>query len=118
MSSHIGGKLDVPAPQVGAVPGARSSFRFAKSILARLTGFPVLGGVQTAEVPEVIIAVGTRVTPRHRVTGGSRPPPVPTERSVRFSRTTLFRRWLTALQELVTPGRGDKALVAISVAAV
>jgi len=56
MSSHIGGKLDVPAPQVGAVPGARSSFRFAKSILARLTGFPVLGGVQTAEVPEVISA--------------------------------------------------------------
>jgi TIR domain len=26
-----------------------------------------------------------------RVTGGSHPPPVPTERSVRFSRTTLFR---------------------------
>jgi len=25
-----------------------------------------------------------------RVTGGSRPPPVPTERSVRISRTTLF----------------------------
>jgi 2-hydroxychromene-2-carboxylate isomerase len=26
----------------------------------------------------------------HRVTGGSRPPPVPTERSVRVYRTTLF----------------------------
>src|ERR1700739_2529298 len=30
--------------------------------------------------------------PRTRVTGGGRPPPVPTERSVRISRTTLFRR--------------------------
>ena len=29
---------------------------------------------------------------RHRVTGGGRPPPVPTDRSVRISRTTLFRR--------------------------
>jgi adenylate cyclase len=28
----------------------------------------------------------------HRVTGGGRPPPVPTERSVQISRTTLFRR--------------------------
>jgi transposase InsO family protein len=28
----------------------------------------------------------------HRVTGGGRPPPVPTDRSVRISRTTLFRR--------------------------
>ena len=36
-----------------------------------------------------------RGTPRgatHRVTGGGRPPPVPTERSVQISRTTLFRR--------------------------
>ncbi len=28
--------------------------------------------------------------PQYRVTGGSYPPPVPTERSVRISRTTLF----------------------------
>jgi hypothetical protein len=33
----------------------------------------------------------------HRVTGGGRPPPVPTERSVRISRTTLFGRCFTAL---------------------
>jgi hypothetical protein len=32
------------------------------------------------------------------VTGGSCPPPVPTERGVRFSRTTLFDRWFTALR--------------------
>jgi hypothetical protein len=30
--------------------------------------------------------------PRDRVTGGGRPSPVPTDRSVRISRTTLFRR--------------------------
>ena len=35
--------------------------------------------------------------PCDRVTGGSCPPPVPTERGVRFSRTTLFDRWFTAL---------------------
>jgi len=39
----------------------------------------------------LIIAVGMPIT-GHRVTGGGRPPPVPTERSVRISRTTLFRR--------------------------
>ena len=37
------------------------------------------------------IAVGTSITGRHRVAGGGRLPPAPTERSVRFSRTTLVR---------------------------
>jgi hypothetical protein len=37
---------------------------------------------------------------------------------VQISRTTLFRRWFTALRELVTPDRGGTALVARSVAAV
>src|ERR1035437_61672 len=32
----------------------------------------------------------------HRVTGGGRPPPVPTERGVRISPTTLFGSWFTA----------------------
>jgi len=44
------------------------------------------------QVPVVAIAVGMRITGRHRVTGGGHPPPVPTKRSVRISRTTLFRR--------------------------
>jgi Homeodomain-like domain len=35
---------------------------------------------------------GTSRDAAHRVTGGGRPPPVPTERSVQISRTTLFRR--------------------------
>ena len=35
--------------------------------------------------------------PEHRVVGSSRPPPTPTERSVRSYRTTLFDRWFTAL---------------------
>src|ERR1700736_2395193 len=35
--------------------------------------------------------------PSHRVTGGGRPPPVPTDRGVRISRTTLFDSWFTAL---------------------
>ena len=30
--------------------------------------------------------------PAHRVTGGGRPPPIPTERGVRISRTRLLRR--------------------------
>jgi hypothetical protein len=32
----------------------------------------------------------------HRVAGGSCPPPAPTERGVRISRTTLFGSWFTA----------------------
>ena len=58
-----------------------------------------------------------RGTPRgatHRVTGGGRPPPVPTERSVRISRTTLFGRCFTALQEPATPHMGGAALVSVT----
>src|SRR6266481_8056497 len=51
----------------------------------------------------------------HRVTGGGRPPPVPTERGVRFSRTTLFGSWFTALQEPAAPGKGGAALVSATV---
>ena len=36
--------------------------------------------------------IGRKSRFTHRVTGGGRPPPVPTERSVQISRTTLFRR--------------------------
>ena len=50
----------------------------------------------------------------HRVTGGGRPPPVPTERSVRISRTTLFGRCFTALQEPATPHMGGAALVSVT----
>ena len=32
----------------------------------------------------------------HRVAGGGHPPPAPTERGVRISRTTLFGSWFTA----------------------
>src|SRR3984893_14619478 len=37
-----------------------------------------------------------RLQGANRVTGGGRPPPVPTERGVRISRTTLFGRCFTA----------------------
>jgi hypothetical protein len=50
----------------------------------------------------------------HRVTGGGRPPPVPTERSVRIYRTTLFGRCFTALQEPATPRMGGAALVSVT----
>jgi len=36
------------------------------------------------------VTVGTRIAPRHRVTGGSRPPPVPTEPDVQISSRGLF----------------------------
>ena len=50
----------------------------------------------------------------HRVAGGSRPPPAPTERSVRIYRTTLFGRCFTALQEPATPHMGGAALVSVT----
>ena len=58
------------------------------------------------------VGVGIAIARDHRVAGGSRPPPAPTERSVRISRTTLFESCFTARRELVTPDRGDTALVA------
>jgi hypothetical protein len=53
--------------------------------------------------------------PSHRVTGGGHPPPVPTERGMRISRTTLFGSWFTALRVLAAPGAGDAAWVAAAV---
>src|ERR1700722_9182607 len=44
--------------------------------------------------------------PSHRVTGGGRPPPVPTERGVRLYRTTLFGSWFTALQAPAASRKG------------
>src|SRR5262245_22980092 len=61
------------------------------------------------------VAVGTSVSSRaHRVTGAGHPPPVPTERSVRFSRTTLFGSWFAAPREPVAAGKGGTALVAVT----
>jgi hypothetical protein len=37
------------------------------------------------------VAIAIRL-PSHRVTGGGRPPPVPTERGVRISRTNALRQ--------------------------
>jgi hypothetical protein len=36
----------------------------------------------------------------HRVTGGGRPPPVPTERGVRISRTNALRKFLARYRSL------------------
>ena len=48
----------------------------------------------------------------------TRPPPVPTERGVRISRTTLFDIWFTALQTLTSPGMGCAASVVATVSVV
>src|SRR5262249_54174927 len=48
----------------------------------------------------------------HRVAGGSCPPPAPTERGVRISRTTLFRHGLTAQRSSLSVYTGEKAWVA------
>ena len=60
------------------------------------------------------VAWGRWPTPRfpsHRVGRGSHPPPPPTDRSVRISRTTLFGRWFTALREPAAPDRATAAVV-------
>src|ERR1700694_1065781 len=44
--------------------------------------------------------------PSHRVAGGGRPPPVPTERGMRLYRTTLFGSWFTALQAPAASRKG------------
>ena len=49
-------------------------------------------------------AYGQCSVSHHRVTEDGHPSPVPTERGVRISRTTLFGSWFTALQVLAAPG--------------
>src|SRR5262245_36969737 len=44
--------------------------------------------------------------PEHRVTGGGHPPPVPTERGVRTSRTTVLGSRFTAPRVPASPGTG------------
>src|SRR5262245_51133213 len=61
------------------------------------------------------VAWGQWPTPRfpfHRVTGGGRPPPVPTEPGVQISGTGLFGSRFTAPRGLAAPGVGDAAWVA------
>jgi hypothetical protein len=84
---------------------------------------PVARGLQCALVlPSVVRCLRTGLTLRRgRDTDCSVPPggrgghpsPAPTERSVQFYRTTLFRSWFTALWlELAAPHKGDAAWVA------
>ena len=51
----------------------------------------------------------------HRVTGGGRPPPVPTERGMRLSRTTLFGTWFTALRAPAASRMGGAVWAAATV---
>jgi len=51
--------------------------------------------------------IGQHPVSRHRVTGGDRSPPVPTERGVRISRTTLFDSRFTAPRGSARPDRED-----------
>ena len=50
---------------------------------------PMGAGCKVEERRGVAIAIRL---PSHRVTGGGRPPPVPTERGVRISRTNALRQ--------------------------
>ncbi len=52
--------------------------------------------------------------PEDRVAGGSCPPPAPTERSVRISRTALFRIGFTAQRETGTPDSGEPTWDAVT----
>ena len=100
----------VPGSQTRPGPtGARNNAPADLPSVKRTTSAPVSITIYRGRTP---------IARRHRVSGGGRPPPVPTERSVQISRTTLFRRWFTARRELVTPDKEGTALVAGSVAAV
>jgi hypothetical protein len=52
--------------------------------------------------------------PQHRVAGGGCPPPAPTERSGRISRTTLFKGCFTA--QLVAEASDREATASAAVA--
>ncbi len=57
---------------------------------------------------------GPILTSAHRVAGGSHPPPAPTERSVRISRTTLFGEGFTAQRMPGTAGMAGPGVVALT----
>jgi hypothetical protein len=72
-------------PMVSAAQ--QKSLKFPTNLLQRRTVSPLVESRMGA------VAWGRWPAPRfpsYRVTGGGRPPPVPTERGVRISRTTLF----------------------------
>ena len=54
------------------------------------------------------------ISSAYRVAGGSRPPPAPTERSVRISRTTLFGEGFTAQRMPGTAGMAEPSVVAVA----
>ncbi len=54
------------------------------------------------------------ITSAYRVAGGSYPPPAPTERSVRISRTTLFGEGFTAQRMPGTAGMAGPGVVAVA----
>ncbi len=56
-------------------------------------------------------------TSAYRVAGGSHPPPAPTERSVRISRTTLFGEGFTAQRMPDTAGMAGPGVVAVAASA-
>src|SRR6202035_6077901 len=57
------------------------------------------------------VGVGIAIARDHRVAGGSRPPPAPTERSVRICRATLFRSCFTVWRSM--PEYSGNAIVRI-----
>jgi hypothetical protein len=70
---------------------ASRCFMRLRILLLRLDICPPSVAPQTLVGSVDAVAVGTCVSSHaHRVAGGSRPPPAPTERSMRIYRTTLF----------------------------
>src|SRR6201987_737807 len=72
--------------------GTRLLVRLCRGRHRRRLNSMRLQGATPSEPDVRICRVAQPLLAFDRVTGGGRPPPVPTERSVRISRTTLFRR--------------------------
>src|SRR4051794_17696422 len=83
----------VPARKLVSSVFLETSMPRTASVILRVFQVLLVGSLQQ---PLRRVARAHCCTP-DRVTGGSCPPPVPTERGVQFSRTTLFDRWFTAL---------------------
>ncbi len=78
------------------------------------------GGRMTLECQQVATSRSTidrPVIPASRVAGGSHPPPAPTERSVRISRTTLFGERFTVQRMPETAGMAGPGVVAVAATA-
>jgi hypothetical protein len=109
------GSLHESALSVRHLGRSMNGLRAGMSAAPLMTAPPVAAGVTSLKVESKMGAVagGLWPSPRfpsHRVTGGGHPPPVPTERGVRISRTNALRKLVHSTASACSSEYGRRSL--------